>query len=322
MSMSLNTDLANVPEFRAPAWCLNGHYHTIGRSLLSKDRNPYHQRMEIPTPDDDFLDIDVFKVSSSRPVVVLFHGLEGSSRRYYITELVRALAQKNYSVVGVNFRGCSGRLNKQRRFYHSGETKDLSTVFQWVKERFPDAPVGAVGFSLGGNALLKSLGEQRSNHPADAAVGVSVPYDLALGAQNIASGFNRIYEYNFIRTMKKKLEDKRERYPDLPKFTGSSLYDFDDQVTAPLHGFSGADEYYAICSSSRFLGDIKKPSLLIHSFDDPICPPGMIPKQEIDSNSQLSYAYTNAGGHVGFWSKPPGWLNKTIVNFLDRNFDQ
>ncbi|MDZ7692485.1 MAG: alpha/beta fold hydrolase [Balneolaceae bacterium] len=320
--MPLKTDLRDIPNYSGPSWCLNGHFHTIGCSLLSKQRDPYHKRMEISTPDDDFLDLDIYKVSSQRPVVVLFHGLEGSSKRYYITELAHILAKNNYSVVGVNFRGCSGRLNRQPRFYHSGETQDLMTVFRWVKERFPEAPIGSVGFSLGGNALLKSLGEERASHPVRVAVGVSIPYDLALGAQNISSGFNRVYEYNFVRTMKRKLEEKRERYPELPKFTGNTLYDFDEQVTAPLHGFSGADEYYAICSSSRFLSDIKKPSLLIHSLDDPICPPGMIPKEKIEANTNLSYAFTEEGGHVGFWSDPPGWLNRTIVNFLEQNFDQ
>ncbi|MDR8390655.1 alpha/beta fold hydrolase [Aliifodinibius sp. S!AR15-10] len=317
----MKTDQPDITDFHAAPWCLNGHFHTIGRSLLTNAGNPYHRRISIPTPDEDFLDLDIIKAPSSRPVVVLFHGLEGSSQRYYITELAAALTKREYSVVAVNFRGCSGRMNRQRRFYHSGETGDLSTVFGWVGERFPDVPIGAAGFSLGGNALLKSLGELQNDHPVSAAVAVSVPYDLALGAQHISEGFNRVYEFNFIRTLKSKLEQKREKYPDLPEFEGSTIYAFDDQVTAPLHGFNNADDYYTTCSSQHYVADICKPTLLIHSRQDPICHPDMIPLQKIVGNGYIDHAITDEGGHVGFWSSPAGWLNSTIVNFFAKKFD-
>lgn len=317
----MKTDLTDIENFTAPAWCRTGHIQTIARTLFSSEADPYHQRIEIPTPDDDFLDLDIYKAQSSRPVIVLFHGLEGSSKRFYMAELVKAFAGNNYSVVGVNFRSCSGRLNQQRRFYHCGETGDLDIIFRWVQERFPRAPIGAVGFSLGGNALLKSLGEKQEEHPLTAAAAVSVPYDLAMGARHISSGFNRVYEYRFIRTMKEKLEQKREIYPDMPEFDGSTLYGYDDAVTAPLHGFEDADDYYHKSSAKRFITDIRRPTLLIHSMQDPICPPEMIPFDDITSNSSLHRVFVDQGGHVGFWSKPRGWLNETIVNYFDQIFD-
>ncbi|MFH5832613.1 YheT family hydrolase [Halalkalibaculum sp. DA384] len=317
----MKTDLPYIVDFQAPSWCLNGHFHTIGRSLFNNAEDPYHQRIEIPTPDNDFLDLDVIKAPSYRPVVVLFHGLEGSSKRYYITELARAFSEQEYTVVATNFRGCSGRLNRQRRFYHSGETEDISTVIRWVGERFPNAPIGAVGFSLGGNALLKSLGELKSRHPLTVASAVSVPYDLAQGAQHISRGFNRVYEINFIRTLREKLKKKREFYPDLPTFEGNTIYEFDDQVTAPLHGFYGADDYYSRCSSQHFLEHIGIPTLVVHSRSDPICPMDIIPLEKIEANRSMSHVITDEGGHVGFWSEPPGWLNNTIVNFFAKKID-
>ncbi len=317
----MKTDLPHIPEFRPAPWCLNGHLHTIGRSLFSNGGDPYQQRVEISTPDDDFLDLDIINTSADRPVVVLFHGLEGSSKRYYLTELARRFARKKYNVIGVNFRSCSGRMNRRRRFYHSGETGDMETIFCWVKTQFTKAPIGAVGFSLGGNALLKSLGEFKYDHPVNVAVAVSVPYDLEFGAQHISEGFNRIYEYNFIRTMKHKLRKKHKIYPDLPEFNGTTLYGYDDKVTAPIHGFEDAEDYYTSCSAHHFINDICRPTLLIHSRQDPICPGEMIPEKQIEANDCLSYIITEEGGHVGFWSRPQGWLNKTIMNFFEQNFD-
>lgn len=295
--------------------------HTIARSLLGDHRLPPHQRVEIPTPDDDFLELDLVRGEEHKPVIALFHGLEGSTSRYYMVELMKELSEEQYSIVGVNFRSCGSRMNRQRRFYHSGETGDYATVFRWIRKQFPGRALGAVGFSLGANALLKSLGEEGSSHPADAAVAVSVPYDLRMGSITISKGFNRIYEYRFLRTLRKKLEFKRQKYPGLPRFTGSTLYQFDDQVTAPVHGFHGADHYYEECSSRKFLDSIHKPTLLIHSDEDPLCPIEGMPMHKINENDSLDYVITREGGHVGFWSRPRGWLNYVILNYLKRKFD-
>ena len=316
----METSLTNISPFKSPVWCFNGHIHTIARSLFGDNKKPPCQRIEIPTPDDDFLELDVINQKNDLPVVALFHGLEGSTERYYIIEMIKELSAKNYSVVGVNFRGCGSRLNDKQRFYHSGETKDYATVFNWISENFLNSKIGAVGFSLGGNAMLKFLAEEHPTKP-DAAAAVSVPYNLKRGCLELSSGFNRIYEYRFMRTLRKKLNKKRQHFPSLPKFTGTKLYDFDDQVTAPVHGFKDAEDYYAKCSSRQFIPSIDVPSLLIHSKEDPLCPVDEMPLKNIKENPKIDYVITKEGGHVGFWSKPQGWLNQTIMNYFLNKFD-
>lgn len=314
--MSIATNLSEVPDFRTPFWCFNGHIHTIACSLFGNSEFPSHTRTEIGTPDGDFLELDVVDQQNENPVIALFHGLEGSSSRYYMADLAQQLSANEVSVVAVNFRGCGSRLNRQPRFYHSGETGDYATVFNWIREYFPNQYIGAVGFSLGGNAFLKSLGEERAYHPVDAAVAVSVPYDLRMGSLNISKGFNRIYEYRFLRSLKKKLAGKRRKYPALPGYDGSTLYTFDDQITSKLHGFADAEDYYTRCSSKNFLTGIRKPTLLIHSRQDPICPVAGIPLNLIKQNTFLDYIITGEGGHVGFSSNPKGWLNRVILNYF------
>lgn len=312
----VESSLSNIPSFTAPWWCRNGHVHTVARSLLSRPDGPAVERLEIATPDDDFLELDVAEGPAGAPAVLLLHGLEGSSRRYYIVELTNHLSGLGCTVVAMNFRGCGSRLNRQRRFYHSGDTRDVQTVLRWMQGRFPGAALGAVGFSLGGNVLLKSLGEQGGNHPLQAAAAVSVPYHLKAGSLLLQKGVNRVYEYHFLRTLTAKLAQKRNTYPDLPRFRGSTLYDFDDQVTAPLHGFTSADDYYARCSSRAFLDGIGRPTLLVHSRADPICPVSRMPLQAIRQNESLHYVITRQGGHVGFCSRPPGWLSTAVGTFL------
>lgn len=315
----MKTNLRHVPHFRAPRWCVNGHIHTIARSLTGDTTQPNVRRIEIPTPDDDFLELDCTTQPESKAVIALFHGLEGSSDRYYIVELMKVLLDNNFSVVAVNFRGCGSRMNNRPRFYHSGETNDYRTVFNWIKEQYPAQNIGAVGFSLGANALVKFLGEEQANSPLEAAVAVSVPYDLRLGSILMSNGFHRVYEYRFLRTLRQKLEKKRERFPDLPAFSGSTIYEFDNQVTSFIHGFDGADDYYEKCSARRFVRDVKTDTLLIHSRQDPLCPIEAVPIADLNQNKVTDFIITDQGGHVGFWSKPKGWLNFIIENYLSSN---
>lgn len=312
--MQSSIDLA--PPFRPPRWCRGGHLHTIACSLLGDTTTPPCRRVEIATPDGDFLEADLAGEENEGPCVALFHGLEGSSRRYYMTGLMRALAGSGYTAVGVNFRGCGTRMNRRRRFYHSGETGDYRTVFRWIRRRHPGRPLGAVGFSLGANALLKYLGEEGESSGLYAAVAVSTPYDLKMGSVCLSRGFNRVYEYYFLHSLRRKLAAKRRRFPDLPSFEGTTLYAFDEQVTAPLHGFEGADEYYDRCSARRFVGDVRTPTLLVHSRADPLCPPESLPMPEIQANPALDYVLTDEGGHVGFRDRDGDWLNRLILRYL------
>lgn len=306
----------SLEPFKPAWWAWNVHVHTIVASQFSKVKKPPHQRIEIDTPDGDFLEVDACIQDTDKPVLALFHGLEGSTDRYYIANLMGELKQAGFSSVALNFRGCGSRMNNRPRFYHSGETKDYRTFFKWTSETFPDKEIYAVGFSLGGNALVKYLGEEGSQSRASRAVAVSPPYDLKEGSLRLNQGFNRIYEINFLNTLVQKLEKKRQKM-DMPEFNGSSIYEFDDQVTAKLHGFKNADDYYYQCSSKHFYGDVKTDLLVIHSKEDPLCPFEFAPFSVMEANSYIQTCFTEEGGHVGFLSSPKDWLFRVILQWLD-----
>lgn len=301
--------------FNSAWWAFNGHVHTVVSSF-SEVNSVSVERIEITTPDDDFLEIDLADSGNNKPIVALFHGLEGSSERFYIRNLMSDLKQAGFSAAALNFRGCGSRLNKQPRFYHSGETSDYATFFNWIRTQFPHKSIYAVGFSLGGNALIKSLGEDGVNHLVERAVAVSPPYNLKAGSLNLEHGFNKVYAFRFLRTLAQKLEKKRAFFPDLPYFNGKTIYEFDDQITAPVHGFDSADHYYRTCSSRKFLKYVKTPLLLIHSKEDTLCPLEYAPFQIIKENPSISSVFTEKGGHVGFISSPRNWLNQTILSWL------
>jgi uncharacterized protein len=274
------------------------------------------ERVVIDTPDNDFLELDIIEKKSSNPVAVLFHGLEGHTRRYYVAQLADELSVRGFTVVLVNFRGCGSTMNRQRRFYHSGDTEDPETVFGWVREQYPNSPVFSAGFSLGASALLNFLKEHGTHHPLKAFAAISTPFELKKGCRNLETGFNKIYSIRFLRTLVKKLEEKRKTYPDLPEFTGSTLFDFDNQVTAPLHNFEDADDYYQQCSSYYFMDQIRTETLVLHSKEDPMCPFKWTPFRAIAENPNITTCFTEKGGHVGFWSLPPGWLNTSVADYF------
>lgn len=303
--------------FESAWWAWNTHVHTIVASQFTGVQKPPHERIEISTPDEDFLEIDVCEVETDQPVVALFHGLEGSTDRHYIANLMNELREAGFSSVALNFRGCGSRLNKQPRFYHSGATDDYRTVFNWIRQRFPGKEIYAVGYSLGANALVKYLGEEGSQSMVQRAVAVSPPYDLKEGSIRMQQGINKLYEKRFLITLTDKLEKKRKVYPDMPVYTGNSIYDFDDQVTAELHGFAGADDYYFKCSSRHFYGEVKSDLLVIHSQEDTLCPIEFAPQKTIMENKAIKTLFTDEGGHVGFISSPSGWLYRTILKWFE-----
>ncbi|MDZ7806147.1 MAG: alpha/beta fold hydrolase [Gracilimonas sp.] len=256
--------------------------HHCGFSVY-KVSEPPHQRIEIATPDEDFLEIDVCEFPTDKPVVALFHGLEGSTDRHYIANLMGELKEAGFPSVALNFRGCGSRLNEQPRFYHSGATDDYRTLFNWIRERFPDKEIYAVGYSLGANALVKYLGEEGSQSLVKRAVAVSPPYDLKEGSLRMQMGINKFYEKRFLITLADKLEMKREKYPDMPIYNGSSIYEFDDQVTAALHGFAGADDYSLSAQARHFsvrseVGLIGSSQQSRYSVPNRICPQKTIRK--------------------------------------------
>jgi len=315
-STNINT-FQPASTFNSPAWCFNGHVHTIACSVLHRNKLPPYKRITISTPDDDFLELDFIDAGSQTPITILLHGLEGSSNRYYMSALAETLKKSGISSLSMNLRSCGSHMNRQMRFYHSGETSDLNFVANWAQAKFPERTLFSVGFSLGGNILVKWLGEQKKAVPVSAAVAVSAPFDLEKCSTTIEQGFNKIYEYRFLQTLVSKANKKRKRYPQIPHFHGSTLRDFDDQITSKIHGFADAKDYYEKASSAPYVKDIRVPTLIIHSKEDPICPIDVVPLEDVYHNPYIKPVITQKGGHVGFWSITDGWLNKTITQFLN-----
>ena len=242
--------------FRPAWWCPGPHLQTVWRRLFGAAPSPPLRRERWTTPDGDFLDLDFLDPStpeaenSNRPVVLFLHGLEGSSRAKYILGLLEALRPLSWRGVALNFRSCSGEMNRRMRFYHSGETSDPDWVIRELIRRYPGSPLSAVGFSLGGNALLKWLGEQGEAVPSAVrcAAAVSVPFDLSVAARAIDHGVSRIYGQVFLRTLKEKAIRKAAEFPGWidPRRVGriNSFARFDDEVTAPIHGFRDGRDYW------------------------------------------------------------------------------
>lgn len=313
-----------------PAWWLPGaHAQTVaGRMLRPLDLVPL-ERERLDLPDGDFVDLDVAPEPAlsarNRPVVLLLHGLEGSARRGYAYVTYRELARVGIRGVGLNFRSCSGEPNRLPRFYHSGDTEDLRHVVAALRRRFAARPVGAIGFSLGGNALLKYLGEEGAASAIAAAVGVSVPYDLDAGERHLdADPVSRVYVRHFLRSLQRKAALKeaalRERCDYDAIHRARSFRDFDDAATAPLHGFASAADYYARSSSRAFLHRIRVPTLLVNALDDPFLPADALPHQVLRDNPLLEKAWTSGGGHVGFIAgtprRPDFWAERQAARYL------
>lgn len=320
--------------FRPTPWLPGPHTQTLGGRLLRKGRPVAYRRERWDTPDGDFLDLDfAFDPSDGpadrRPVVVVLHGLEGSSTSGYVEVCCRRLSERGLRPVALNFRSCSGEPNRRPRFYHSGETGDPARVLAGLRERWPEAPIGAVGFSLGGNALLKLLGErgEEAGELVDAAAAISVPYRLDAGAEALEGGMGRLYTAYFLRSLRRSVRAKarlRGHDFDLGRLDrADSLRAFDDAFTAPVHGFEDAADYYLRCSSARFLEAIRVPTLLVQARDDPFLPPEALPEATIRDQSWLAPALVDRGGHVGFVAgTTPGeidfWAEREAARFLAR----
>lgn len=322
-----------VTSFR-PAWWLPGpHAQTIGSRLLRRRDGVVMRRERLELDDGDFLDLDWIEEADGRrakldaPLVLVLHGLEGSARANYVLEMHRALARQGLASVGLNFRSCSGEPNRLPRFYHSGETGDLATVLDELQRRMPGRPLAAAGFSLGANVLLKHLGEcggEGRDARVQAAAGISIPFDLAAGAARLERGSSRMYQTYLMRKLRRKVRLKAARLDgqvDVEALLAAHTFrQFDDRGTAPLHGFSDADDYYSRSSSGRFLAAIERPTMIIHAADDPFMPSSAIPSETVAANPVLCAVFTRSGGHVGFVSGRPRapvfWAERTAAAFL------
>ncbi len=297
------------------------HLETIVPALFRKIKIEYH-RERLNLPDGDFLDLDFLKKNNSR-LLILFHGLEGNSSSQYIMGMARNFFENGWDVCCVNFRTCSGVTNKLPRSYHSGATEDIHAVMQYVKPHYHTLAAG--GFSLGGNMLLKYLGEQVYPLPSTlkAAFAFSVPVDLAASAEHMAKPANSIYMYRFLKSLRHKMIEKSLLFPDLIDIRSISeiktFAEFDNRYTAPLHGFKNAAHYYASCNARQFLPFIKLPTLLINALNDPFLTTDCFPVDLAKQHPFLYLQTPNHGGHVGFSEHLPNktyWSETRALNFI------
>jgi hypothetical protein len=308
-----------------PAWWLPGaHAQTIWPGITRRrtDINLAWERLELP--DQDFIDL-VWTPVTDGPTVIVLHGLEGSLNSHYAKGILPAFHNKGWRAVLMHFRGCSGTHNRLARGYHSGDTGDLKYLIKLLRARYPKQPLAATGYSLGGNVLLKYLGECGKDSGLTAATAVSVPFVLSRAADRLMRGYSRFYQHYLIRRIQQRVMDKFKDRNDAPFSitdvpTWNNFHLFDNFVTAPLHGFSSSDEYYRLSSSRQYLKSIDTPTLIIHAENDPFLTPDAIPN-ETDLSENVTLELSSDGGHAGFVSgkfpwRPRYWLEERIPEFL------
>ena len=313
-----------VSAFQPAKWLRNPHIQTLYPFLARRGGRPVTRRERLSLPDGDFVDLDwAIGAPPKAPWVLVLHGLEGSIRSHYAVGLLNRLTAAGYRAVLMHFRGCSGEPNRLPRSYHSGETGDLDYVVRTLQQRELNTPLGVIGFSLGGNVLLKWLGEQRTEAPVTAAVAVSVPFSLSLAATRLEQGLSRLYQAYLLRKLRRSLRAKQSQVElplDLHNLRKLQTFRaFDNAVTAPLHGFNGVDDYYARASSRPYLSRISRPTLIIHALDDPFMTSAIVPDQN-ELSPWVRLELSSQGGHVGFIGgsirQPTYWIEHRVTEFL------
>jgi uncharacterized protein len=311
-----------------PAWWLPGpHLQTLWPYLVRPYRSLALRRERLELPDGDFLDLDWTAERNAPGLVLVLHGLEGSSGSAYVQRLLRRLQPLGLQAVVMHFRGCSGEPNRLARGYHAGDTADVEFVVEHLRQQQPQRPLAAIGYSLGANVLLKWLGESAERNPLRCAAAVSVPFELEAAAKRLEGGFSRVYQRSLLRSLRRSVARKyAQRDMPIPRHivdSAPSLRAFDDRFTAPLHGFHSAEDYYRRSSCRPWLPYIRRPTLIVHAADDPFLEPCAIPSNaELPSGVELQL--TPSGGHVGFAAgRFPGrtedWLGPHTAHWLARN---
>ncbi|MCF3648951.1 YheT family hydrolase [Synoicihabitans lomoniglobus] len=311
--------------YRAPWGCANGHVQSIVPALWRRVPAVPMERVRIATPDDDFIDLDCVREGSGR-VAIISHGLEGNSRQPYVQGMARALVKRGWDVIAWNCRGCSGEMNRRLRFYHSGASEDLAVVVDHALANSSWRRVALVGFSLGGNMTLKYLGERGAavDPRIHAAATFSVPCDLAASSVRLGHWSNRLYMERFMRTLRGKVLAKAVNYPaelDTTHLAAMRTFkNFDDRYTAPLHGFTSAEDYWHRSGSVKFLAAIRVRSLLVNAHDDPFLAGECFPGNIADASEHFHLETPRHGGHVGFITRGASgeyWSETRAAEFLE-----
>ena len=317
-----------LEPYRPPFWLFNGHLQTLWPVWKTLRLAPIAwPRERWDTPDGDFIDVDCISVGESdAPLVVLFHGLEGNSQSHYARIMAKVLQQTGWSGFVPHFRGCSGELNRLPRAYHSGDSTEIDWILRRFRTRYPDRTICAAGVSLGGNALMKWLGEQGASASTviNAAAAVSPPMNVAACGAWLDQGANRrVYTQHFLRTMKAQSEARLQQFPGLFNAVrmraATTLREFDDTVTAPLHGFAGVDDYWRRASALPLLSGVRLPTLLLMPRNDPFLTEACYPAP-IQYSSAITLEMPTSGGHVGFTggrgAQRDLWLPTRIIGFF------
>lgn len=300
----------------SPAWWIpGGHLQTLWGKLFRRQAAAPTTLERWDTPDGDFIELHRLRAEPGAPRLILLHGLEGTVRSHYAQGLLNEAARRGWGADLLIFRSCGSEMNRTRRFYHSGETTDTAFVLERISQEFPTSPLALAGVSLGGNVLLKFLGERGSNLPPQlkAAAAISVPFDLSRSARKINSGLSRLYQGFFLNSLRRKAQEKAQRFPDIAPTSGiaglRTLEDFDNLITGPLHGFKDAQDYYERSSSLPWLKRIKIKTLLLSATDDPMLPPEVLEEaREIAArNPALHLEFVDRGGHAGFIAGSLPW---------------
>lgn len=329
--------MTHTSTFRAPWFARNPHVQTLWGKFVNPEPSVEASRHVWQTPDGD--DVVVIRANPDRgdvPRFVLFHGLEGTERSHYVPSLFRAVAQRGWAADMLLWRSCGGANNRAARFYHSGETDDASWFLHRLAELYPDAPLVACGVSLGGNVLTKLVGDPALPLPTNlrAAAAVSVPFDLERGSRFISQGVSGLYEKWFLRSLRAKALEKAARYPERfpsPEAIAGirTLWEFDDLITGPLHGFEGASDYYTRSSAKHFVQSARVPLLLLSADDDPFLPRDVLDevRDRARSNHLVHTEFVSHGGHVGFVTgespmRSRSYLSERIPAFLAQFVDQ
>lgn len=321
-----------LPKFTAPWWLRNTHLQTIVAKYLAPKRQLQTRVEMLQLPDGDELQLNWVlpdEPSPSKPLVVVMHGLEGNLHSHYVQGMLTSLSQQGFAAVLMHFRGCHGIANKLPRAYHSGDTADFGFFIELLQQRYPKVQLAAVGFSLGGNVLVKYCGEQQQSNPLCAAVAISAPLSLAGSATRINRGFSRVYQRYLLNRLKATMLRKLAAHQQFPLPISAkdiqglqTIRDFDQLITAPMHGYRDADDYYQRASGKAFLSQVQKPLLLVHALDDPFLDDASIPKTD-ELNPYVFSLVSVQGGHVGFvhgqspWQRRY-WLDEIVPDFFQQ----